>query len=521
MLFESPLTGSQVCERRLFGVTNMTRTRRCNNGLRYLLLLGLVLGFITQSVSSYALETPAGSAIISSPARIGGVSGYGDERDADIYPAVAYDPSSGRYLVVWMTPRNAGSSSDGFDVYGVFLNRSGQRVGSEFRISDDNTVARSSFPTVITGKSEFVVSWTTRGTSCQIVVQRVTDSSYRSDRVIVSGSGHRHSPSLAYNPARQRYMMVYVEGDDYLPPTFYGAQTADCGNNASSLSSVKAIEFYFSGDTPIAGNILAVADVNGGGFRPRLTYSGSMNQYLVVWEDRRNAGGQLYRFDVYSQRISGDLVIQESDLPLATGGDYTNYDTTATWTPRPAVSEGDGRFLAIWFTRTTQGSAVIWSVMGNFIPASGSPSATPFTIARMSFAQSHAGNSPAGFLGIAYSWGSKEYLVGISSYLESVWGYLSFALIQRVNNNGQLLKMDGSLQSQPGVGYSVDYENEDQLAPGIAVNPISNPSTTDFIIMYGKHLVNQTAQDTDIWSVIVKEEAPYIKNVFLPLIMKR
>jgi hypothetical protein len=252
-----------------------------------------------------------------------------------------------------------------------------------------------------------------------------------------------------------------------------------------------------------------------------MTYSSTLNKYLITWEDRRNASGQPYRFDVYAQRISGQFTLLENNLALATGGDYTNYDSTATWTPRPAVTGGDNNFLTVWFVRMTQGSAVIWSVMGNLIPASGNPGTAPFTVARMSFAQPHTGNSPAGFLAVAYSWASREYLVGMSSYLESVWGYLSLVLVQRVSYDGQLLKLDGSVQSQPGVGYSIDYENEDQLSPGIALNPISSPKATDFLIVYSKHLVNQTAQDTDIWSIRVQEEAPYVKSVFLPAIMKR
>ena len=483
--------------------------------------LGVILSIVVFPTLSHVQGSPVGSAIISSPLQIGGTSGYENERDADLYPKVAYDPGTGRYLAVWMTPRNAGSSSDGFDVYGVFLNRLGQRTGNEFRISDSNTAARSSFPTAIAGNGEFVVAWTSKGTACQILVQKVVDTYNRTDHVLISGSSHLHSPSLVYNPARQRYALAYIEGDDYLPPTLFGAETANCGNNVNSSSSVKAVEFHFNGDVPIISSSLTLSGTNGGSFRPFMAFSTAMNQYLVSWEDRRNAAGQPYRFDVYTQRISGQFTLFENNFALATGGDYTNYDSTATWTPRPAIASASDQFVAVWFARTTQGGAVIWSVMGNLIPISGIPSTTPFTVARITFAQSHTGNSPAGYLSIAYSWASKEYLVAMSSYMESVWGYLSLALIQRVRYDGQLLKLDGSIQSQPGVGYSVDYENEDQLAPGIAVNPISNPATTDFMIVYGKHLINQSAQDTDIWNVRVQEEAPYAKSVFLPEIMKR
>jgi len=490
---------------------------------RPLLILGLVLG-VTTATFSVADETewtsPAsGEATVFSPNHVGGASGHEDERDADIYPAVAYDPSTGRYLTVWLTARNAGSSSDGFDVYGVFLDRTGKPVGSEFRVSDDNTAARNGIPTVAAGSGEFAVAWAAKEGTCRVYVQRVTDASYRADRLLASGTEHRHSPSLAYNPARHRYALAYVAGDDYLPPTFFGADTTDCGNNASSTSGIRATEFYFSGDSPVIGSLLDVSDVNSGAFRPNLTYSNTLSQYLVAWEDRRNAGGEAYRFDVYAQRLSGDMTVAASDIALATGGDYTNYDTSATWTPRPAMAGGDDHFLATWFSREVEDSAVIWSVEGNLISSGGTPG-TVFTITQMSFAQSHAGQSPNGFLSAAYASTAQEYLVGMTSHLESARGYLSLARIQRISGDGQLLKTDGSPQSTPGIGYSVDYENDDQIAMALAANPVSGVGTADYMTVYAKHQRAQTAQDCDIWSVRVQIPAPYLKSVYLPLISK-
>jgi hypothetical protein len=486
--------------------------------VRILLLGIIVVSFVFVYEAGWALSG-SGAATVFPPNRIGGASGYNNGRDADFYPAIAYDPATGRYLAVWLTLRNAQSYSDGFDVYGVFLDRTGKAVGNEFRISDRNTVARNGLPAVAAGNGEFAVAWTVRGTSCQLYVQRVTDASPRSDRVLISGTGHRHSPSLVYDLARHRYVVAYVEGDDYLPPSLFGAQTTDCGNNASSTSRIKAMGFYFGGDSPVVGSSIDISDRNTGAFRPRIAYSPGLRQYLVAWEDRRNASGRAYRFDIYAQRLGNVLTITESDVPLATGGDYTNYDTSATWTPRPVVAGGDSHFLVSWFERRVEDSAVIWSVKGRLVPASGA-AGTPFTIAEMPFAQSHAGQSPTGFLAAIYLYTAKEYLVGMTSHLESIWGYMSFALVQRVSNNGQLLKMDGNPQSDPRAGYSVDYENEDQIVMGIAANPVGGVRTANYMVVYGKHLRNRPAQDYDIWSVRIQIPAPYLKSVYLPSVCK-
>ena len=493
--------------------------RMCRMYLWMVLFATCLIALALANDVGIAATSASGPATILSPNLVGGASGS-DERAVDIYPAVAYDASTGRYLAVWMTPRNAQSSSAGFDVYGVFLDRTGQPVGSEFRISDSNTAARNGLPAVTTGNGEFAVAWTARGTSCRIYVQRVTDTLSRPDRTLASGTGHHHSPSLVYNPVRKRYALVYVEGDDYLPPTFLGAETADCGNNASSVSSIEAMDFYFDGDNPVAGTPVAVSDTSSGAFRPRLAYSAGLNQYLAVWEDRRNAGEQAYRFDVYAQRLGSDMTITESNIAVATGADYTNDDASATWTPRPVATGGDSHFLTAWFTREVQDSAVIWSVEGSLMPTSGTL-AMSFTVAQMPFAQSHTGQSPTGFLAAAYASTAQEYMVGMTSHLESVWGYLSFALVQRVSNDGQLLKMDGSPQSDPGVGSSVDYENDDQIAIGMTVNPVSGVGTADYMVVYGKHATNQPAQDFDIWGARVQIPAPYLKSVYLPLVCKR
>lgn len=491
--------------------------------VRPLLIWALLLGFTIAASwvadeMGRALSTSAQGTIFS-PSRIGGASGYEDPRDADLYPTVAYDPISGRYLAVWLTARNASSSSDGLDVYGVLLDGAGQPVGREFRISDSNSAARNGPPTVAAGKGEFAVGWTARDGMCQIFVQRVTDAVQRADQPLVSGTGHRHSPSLVYNPARQRYALAYVVGDDYLPPTVFGAETGDCGNNASSASGIQVTEFFFDGDSLVTGTMLDVSDLASGAFRPYLAYSHLLGQYLVAWEDRRDADGETYRFDVYARGLSGDMILLGSELALVTGGDYTNDDTSATWTPRPAVAGGDDQFLVMWFSRDVAHTAVIWSAEGSLVSGLGARSPA-FPVAHMLFAQSHAGQPPTGFLSAAYADTAEEYLVGMTSHLESLWGYISFARIQRVSRDGQLLKLDGSPQSAPGVGYSVDYENDDQIAIGLAVNRVSGSGTADYLAVYAKHRMDQTAQDFDIWGVRFQIPTPPGQSVYLPFLSK-
>lgn len=458
-------------------------------------------------------SSAARPAILSAPLRIGGGGNKNDQRDADIYPAIAYDGS--RYLVVWLSARNAGSSSDGLDVYGVFLDQNGRPAGDEFRISDGNTVARSAPPSVVAGNGEFVVVWTVRGNSCRIVVQRVTDTSARPDRTLVEGTGHQHTPSLVYNAANQRYVLAFVEGDDYQAPTFLGARTSDCGSNASSTSRIRALELDFSGEGggPVVRR--AAVDVSPGSrgaFRPRLALSS--DRYLVVWEDRRDAGTQTHRFDVYAQILGADLTRIGNETPLATNNDYTNYGTTTAWTPRPVVSGGEDRFLAAWFERREEDEAIVWFVRGRFVPGDGGSVGNSFTIAEVPFAEAHSDQPPTGFLASGYLVGIQEYLVGITIHSETLWGYKSFALAQRVSKDGQLVQMNGAVRSSPGVGDAIDNDTRDQTTIALATTPIGS----DAMAVYVKPSAGRPALDYDVWRVRIQMEIT--QKVYLPAIRR-
>jgi hypothetical protein len=421
--------------------------------------------------------------------------------------------------VVWLTPRNALSTDDGLDVYGRFLNRDGLPVGDEFRISDLNTAARNGPPAVAAGKDGFAVAWTRRGSSCTLGTQWVSSAAPAQD-ILISAAGQTiHSPSLVYDSGRSRFLLAYVQGADYLPPTALGAATADCGDDPASLSQVKALALTVSGSELVPGTPFAVSAAGAGAFRPRAAFSPQLDRYLLAWEDRRNAASQPFAFGVYARRLSGDLTPEAADLELLANGDYTNYDADTTWTPRPTVAGGADGFLAAWFSRETQNTAVVWSVQGRLVPAAGSPAA-PLTLARMTFAQPHSGQSPTGFLASSYAWPAREYLVAVTSQLESVWGYISSLRVQRLTAQGGLLRLDGTAQSQPGVGYLVDYETDDQVSAALAVDPAFAADAAAFLIAYGKHDLSQPAQDFDIWGVQVRLPAAAAYRGLLPVVRK-
>jgi hypothetical protein len=484
----------------------------------YPFLLGciLVLLLVLSNYQSITLASQDQSATIVTGTRYGGYSDKGDQRDADVYPAVAYDTVTRRYLLVWLTPRNAGSSSDGFDVYGIFLNSNGQPSGNEFRISDNNNVARNAFPAVVAGNGEFAVVWGAKSGSCKIYGQQVTDSTSRSDKTIVTGSTHNHTPSLVYNSSRQRYLLAFVEGNDYLPPTLFGADVDDCGNSSSSTSRIKALEFYFSNSSPVVENQTDISDSGRGAFRPQVAYSAGLNQYMITWEDRRNAGTSQYHFDVYAQSVNSNALSNGNDFSLATGGDYSNITTDVTWTPRPEVTASSDKFLAIWFTREGSTQSATWSVVGSLV-SNGIPQSS-FTVAQMTFVETTS--APTGFLSAIYSSSANEYLVGMTSHIESINGFISAALVQRVSLNGSLLYLeDGSVMNDASVGWSVDYDNDDQVGIALAVN------SANYLVAYSRHAPDKHSRDFDIWAAKVQVSPgsviPVSGKIYIPVVVKQ
>ncbi|GEM_PF-1728910 len=459
------------------------------------------------------------AAILLTPTVIAAYRASVDQRDIDTYPALAYDAASGRYLAVWLTLRNATATNVGLDVYGRFLDRNGTPMGAQFRISDAGSAARSNAPTVTVGGDGFLVAWTTRGAICQLSVQPVTDTSPQPDHILpLASETHMHSPQLVYHAQRQRYVITYSSGDDYLPPMLWDtnmADVADCGNNAASNSEVRATEFDVVNGLPIVDSTVTLSAGQGGAFRPAIAYSAGLDQYAVVWEDRRNAATEAYAFDVYAQRLSAELNRTAENVNLATGN-YANLDNSATWTPRPIIAASNAGFLATWFERTVAGDATIWRVQSRLLAATGMPG-TPFTVMRMSFAQPHPGDAPTGFLGSAYLDALQEFLVTASSHQETLAGYFSAARVQRVATTGDLLNLDGTPRLTPGLGNRIDAANDIQLAVALAADNTNGDNR--YLVGYSKHAPDGHSQDFDIWGMTIRLDTPQVTHTPTPTLI--
>jgi hypothetical protein len=172
--------------------------------------------------------------------------------------------------------------------------------------------------------------------------------------------------------------------------------------------------------------------------------------------------------------------------------------------------------MAVWFRHQKTSGLDSWSLVGKTISASGAPNAA-FAVAEMAFATSHAGQAPAGFATIKFLEFAQEYVVGLSSHLESFAGYFATALVQRVSVDGALIEVNGNRQGSIGVGRAIDYDLDDQIGIGIAVN--ESGSARDVTLTYAKHAPQKQSQDIDVWGVRM-QFVTLARHVHLPLVRR-
>lgn len=211
-------------------------------------------------------------------------------------PKTAYSTIENKYLVVWAADDNRGSIVDNeFEIYGQFIDGDGNEVGfNDFRISflgiDGDTAFRAEDPDVTYNSidNEFFVVW--RGETS-------------------------------------------IDGEHEI----FG-QRVDASNGALLGTNFRISDMGTEGDTST------------GAFLPKVEYSKTSNEYLVVWEGDDDINN---KFGIFGQKISNlgaetgtnDFMIS-NQLPI----NDANFDARS---PNLAWNETDNDFLIVWQGETS------------------------------------------------------------------------------------------------------------------------------------------------------------------------
>ena len=234
-------------------------------------------------------------------------------------PAVA--PNGSGYLVVWTDGRNIANT--GLDIYGARVNGAGQVLDAGGFPISQATGDQFSPAATANGTGSFVVWQDGRSvdTGPDIYGARVTSSGGVSDAKgipISTAAGAQASPAIGFNGAD--FLVVWTDqrgGGDF---NIYGARVTPAGGVLDTSG-------------------VPISTVNGGEFFPKVAASGT--NFLVVWEDYRNAGVGFV--DIYGARVNGaGTVLDRGGFPIGTGSGDRH--TPAVASAVPALSD----YLVVW-----------------------------------------------------------------------------------------------------------------------------------------------------------------------------
>ena len=233
-------------------------------------------------------------------------------------PAVAYNPVSDEYLVVWYEDRG---EAGGTNIYGQRVSADGNLVGGVLTINDEGTPQVRPAVAASSATGEYLVVWSLRGH----YGQRLTSTGERIGEAIRIDPGDK--PAVAYNGITGEYLVVCADG------FAHAARVQPNGSviGGIALSARGSSKDFSDVASDLAGGYLAVWDGPGSGdltlsiifgrelspegelrsmawplgypssqqMYPAIAYNAQAHVYLVVWEDRAEVEpmvrGRIYR----------------------------------------------------------------------------------------------------------------------------------------------------------------------------------------------------------------------------------
>ena len=243
-------------------------------------------------------------------------------------PAVAYDSARDRYLVVWIFDAS-GNGSD-WDVFGRFVPWNGPS-GSlpEFPICTWDTKQWNPQVTYGLAQDEFMVVWWTEHPSLPGYVsgRRVWGSGgFPATGFLISSKPpeNRVGPDIAYNLARNEYLVVYHNGLD-----IFGTRLRGDGN------------ILGGGEFGIAG--WPSEEIN-----PSVAACDKADRYLVGWQSRESGN-----FNTYARYVDGNGAPASVHQIDARTLDQRNIDVSCNWTGR--------QFMLAWEVEYVSHKFGIWA----------------------------------------------------------------------------------------------------------------------------------------------------------------
>lgn len=202
-------------------------------------------------------------------------------------PAIAYDPNGDRFFLTWYDFRNRKSS--GFDIYGRIVDGGGKPISGDIQVSPAKRSQGNPAAAFDTVNNSIMVLWADWRDAEDIdsdIYGRLlrADGTPYGDDIKISGLRHvsQKSPNLAFDPTRQRFLVVWNDSrhrTDKIYGRFVGAD-----------GSLQGDEFPISMDGYAQDS-------------PSVLYDPRKDQFLVVWRDVKPAND-----DKFEKAVKGSFV---------------------------------------------------------------------------------------------------------------------------------------------------------------------------------------------------------------------
>lgn len=307
------------------------------------------------------------------------ISDLGPEGDSDYDaddPAIAYNPTTNEYLVVWTGDTDAGALVDNEDeVFGQRINAAGGIVGAnDFRISDMGPDGNATYDAIAaavaynSAADEYLVVWYGDDNTAPLVdeelelfgqrINAATGAALGTNDFRITHAGpdgdadyRVFSPSLAYNPDRNEYLVVW-----------YGLD--DAAGLAADEDEIFGRRLDATG-VPIGGDHFRISDAGPdgdslyGAFYPDVAYAADAGEYLVVWQADDGFPLGVNESEIFGQRLDGATGAEtgEHNFRISDMGPDGSVEYTTTH-PAVAYAGVSRQYLVIWEGDDDTGSLV-------------------------------------------------------------------------------------------------------------------------------------------------------------------
>jgi hypothetical protein len=292
-----------------------------------------------------------------------------------LQPAVAYDGTHDRYLVVW-TYDSAGDGQDN-DIYGRFIPWDGPSAG-EAAFGVDNSRYNTDKPRLAYSPTsdEFLIAWKVEASPAYIAGGLIFANKTGLPVDISSGPEERDFPDVTYNLARNEFIVTwdeFVDHDDRGLDVYairldhdgapmgtgeFAVATGAFNEQHPSVAACSAADTYFlvwqqqvnhTTDDNIFGRMISGAGVLGPSYGvagttlpqryPRVTCNPRGYEFFMVWHDQY--ADPLLRWGVWASVVSPNFVKEAVNFQVVAPNDYADR-------LYPVAAAGKNTYLVVW-----------------------------------------------------------------------------------------------------------------------------------------------------------------------------